>query len=139
VSRARKTATDFRSTTARLIQKYIFPGGELDHIGHTLEVMERHRFEVHDVEGWRMHYARTCELWCKRLSARRDEAIQLMGEEKYRIWVAYLAASSVGFQDGLLRIFQTVATKQASKGVSSMPLTRRHQYDIAKPAERQAA
>jgi len=139
--RARRTTAAFRKLRPefRLIQKYIFPGGELDHIGHTLEVMERHRFEVHDVEGWRTHYARTCELWCQRLSARRDEAIQLMGEEKYRIWVAYLAASSVGFQDGLLRIFQTVATKQASKGGSGMPLTRRHLYDPATPAETQAA
>ena len=62
-----------------------------------------------------------------------------MGEEKYRIWVAYLAASSIGFQDGLLRIFQTVATKQASKGLSGMPLTRRHLYDGARPAEMRAA
>jgi cyclopropane-fatty-acyl-phospholipid synthase len=91
---AKKTAADFRKvrTGFRLIGKYIFPGGELDHIGHTLEVMEGHRFEVHDVEGWRPHYARTCELWCKRLTANSDEAILLMGEEKYRLWVAYLGA-----------------------------------------------
>jgi len=137
--RARKKGSRKRRPEFRLIQKYVFPGGELDHIGHTLEAMERHRFEVHDVEGWRAHYARTCELWCKRLSARRDEAIQFMGEEKYRIWVAYLTASSVGFQNGLVRIFQTVATKQAKKGASGMPLTRRHLYDIAPPAETQAA
>jgi cyclopropane-fatty-acyl-phospholipid synthase len=137
---AKKTAAEFRKVPRafRLIAKYIFPGGELDHIGHTLEVMEGHRFEVHDVEGWRPHYARTCELWCKRLCARRDEAVQLMGEEKYRMWVAYLAASSFGFQDGVLRIFQTVATKRA-KGASGMPPSRRHLYDPTTAAEARAA
>ncbi|HEX4590877.1 MAG TPA: cyclopropane-fatty-acyl-phospholipid synthase family protein, partial [Gemmataceae bacterium] len=138
---AKKTAAAFRKSGRkfRLIGKYIFPGGELDHIGHTLEVMEGHRFEVHDVEAWRTHYARTCELWCQRLTARRDEAIPLMGEEKYRLWVAYLAASSFGFQDGVIRIFQTVATKHAKKGPSGMPATRRHLYDRIPAGETQAA
>jgi cyclopropane-fatty-acyl-phospholipid synthase len=127
---AKKTARRFTRLRPeyRLIQKYIFPGGELDHIGHTLEVMEGCRFEIHDVEGWREHYARTLRLWCQRLSARREEAIGLVGEEKYRAWVAYLAGFSFGFEDGFLRIFQTVATKHARKGVSGMPWTREHLY-----------
>jgi cyclopropane-fatty-acyl-phospholipid synthase len=112
----------------RLIQKYIFPGGELDHIGHTLAVMEGCRFEIHDVEGWREHYARTLRLWCQRLSLRKEEAVRLVGEEKYRAWVAYLAGFSFAFEDGFLRIFQTVATKHARKGVSGMPWTREHLY-----------
>jgi cyclopropane-fatty-acyl-phospholipid synthase len=36
----------------KLITKYIFPGGELDNIGHTLQTIETGRFQVHDVEGW---------------------------------------------------------------------------------------
>jgi len=51
----------------RLLRKYIFPGGELDHIGHTIDMMESHGFRVQDVEGWRDHYALTCRLWCQRL------------------------------------------------------------------------
>jgi cyclopropane-fatty-acyl-phospholipid synthase len=112
----------------RLIQKYIFPGGELDHIGHTLECLEACRFEVHDVEGWREHYARTTRLWCQRLSARRDEAVQLVGPERYRMWVAYLAGVSFAFLDGSLRIFQVVATKHSAKGASGLPGTRRDLY-----------
>ena len=37
----------------RAIMRYIFPGGELDDIGHTVQEMEMHGFEVHDVENWR--------------------------------------------------------------------------------------
>ena len=87
----------------RAIAKYIFPGGELDDIGHSLVAMERAGFEVQDVEAWRLHYARTCKLWCERLTAEREKAIQYVGEEKYRIWVAYLAGVSLAFSRGTLQ------------------------------------
>ena len=111
----------------KAIAKYIFPGGELDDIGHSVSAMEIAGFEVHDVEGWREHYARTCKLWCERLTANKDEAIKLVGEEKYRIWVAYLAGVSLAFSRGTLRLFQTVATKSA-KGKSPLPPTRADLY-----------
>lgn len=111
----------------KAIAKYIFPGGELDDIGHSIHAMERAGFEVQDVEAWREHYARTCRLWCERLTAEKDKAIALVGEEKYRIWVAYLAGVSLAFSRGTLRLFQTVATKTA-KGKSPLPPTRADLY-----------
>jgi cyclopropane-fatty-acyl-phospholipid synthase len=111
----------------KAIAKYIFPGGELDDIGHTLVAMERAGFEVQDVEAWRLHYARTCRLWCERLTARRDEAIAHVGEEKYRIWVAYLAGVSIAFSRGTLRLFQTLVSKSA-KRPPSLPPTRADLY-----------
>ena len=111
----------------KAIAKYIFPGGELDHIGHSIAAMEQAGFEVHDVEGWRLHYARTCQLWCERLTANREEAIRHVGEEKYRIWVAYLAGVSLAFSRGTLRLFQTLASKNA-KGPSPLPPTRADLY-----------
>lgn len=111
----------------KAIAKYIFPGGELDDIGHSVSAMERAGFEVHDVEGWRMHYARTCQLWCERLTANREQAIQFVGEEKYRIWVAYLAGVSLAFSRGTLRLFQTLASKSA-KRPPPLPPTRADLY-----------
>jgi cyclopropane-fatty-acyl-phospholipid synthase len=111
----------------KAIAKYIFPGGELDDIGHSISAMEIAGFEVHDVEGWREHYARTCKLWCERLTANREQAVKLVGEEKYRIWVAYLAGVSIAFSRGTARLFQTVATKSA-KGQSPLPPTRADLY-----------
>jgi cyclopropane-fatty-acyl-phospholipid synthase len=111
----------------RAIAKYIFPGGELDDIGHSVWAMERAGFEVHDVEAWRMHYARTCKLWCERLTAQKDRAIGFVGEEKYRIWVAYLAGVSLAFSRGTLRIFQTLASKSA-KRPPALPPTRADLY-----------
>jgi cyclopropane-fatty-acyl-phospholipid synthase len=111
----------------RALQKYIFPGGELDDIGHTIGAMERHGFEVHDVEGWRQHYALTTRHWCERLTARRNEAVALVGEETYRIWVAYLAGCSLAFSRGTARIYQTLASRGAN-GPPPLPPTRADLY-----------
>ena len=117
----------------RVILKYIFPGSELDHIGHTLQVMESCGFEVHDVEGLRLHYARTLRLWHDRLAARREEAIELVGPELYRIWIAYLAGVTGGFAHGPQHLFQTVAAKQTARASSPLPPTRDDLYRAAAP------
>jgi cyclopropane-fatty-acyl-phospholipid synthase len=111
----------------KAISKYICPGGELDDVGHSIAAMERAGFEVHDVEGWRMHYARTCKMWCEKLTAERERAIPLVGEEKFRIWVAYLAGVSLAFSRGTLRIYQTLASKSA-KRPAPVPPTRSDLY-----------
>ena len=111
----------------RALQKYIFPGGELDDIGNTVAEMERAKFEVHDVEGWRRHYARTCAIWCERLTARRAEAEALVGAQTYRLWSAYLGGCSLAFQRGSARIFQTLASFSA-KGLPPLPPSRMDLY-----------
>lgn len=128
--RAKRNARNFGRISAgkRVILKYIFPGSELDHIGHTVEAMEAASFEVHDVEGLRRHYARTCTLWYRRLMQRRDEAVAIVGPERFRMWAAYLAGVAVAFDQGPLRIYQTVATKQTTDGTSPLPPTREDLY-----------
>ena len=111
----------------RALAKYIFPGGALDDIGHTIAEMELAGFEVHDVEGWRLHYAETCRLWCERLMARKDEAIALVGEAKYRIYVAYLAGCAISFERGTARLFQTLCSK-TPKRPPPLPPTRADLY-----------
>ncbi|MFN3868326.1 MAG: class I SAM-dependent methyltransferase [Hyphomicrobiaceae bacterium] len=111
----------------KALAKYIFPGGALDDIGHTVSAMERAGFEVHDVEGWRMHYARTCRLWCERLTSRKDEAIAIVGEAKYRIYVAYLAGCAIAFERGTARLFQTLCSK-SPKRPPPLPPTRADLY-----------
>jgi cyclopropane-fatty-acyl-phospholipid synthase len=44
------------------------------------------------------------------------------------MWIAYLAGASFAFNDGALRIYQTVAIKQKSKGPSGLPPTRAGLY-----------
>lgn len=126
---AKKTDRAFRrgNPEYRAIVDYIFPGGELDHIGSSVAGIERAGFEVHDVEGWREHYARTTRAWCERLYASREAAIAEVGEAKAQIWLLYLAGVSLAFERGTVGIFQTLASRRA-RGPSGLPPTRADLY-----------
>lgn len=112
----------------RLLLKYIFPGSELDSVGHTIDLLEHCAFEVHDVEAWREHYALTIRHWYRRLMARKDEAVGFVGIERFRMWALYLAGAATGLADGSIHICQVLATKRASKGPSGLPLSRADLY-----------
>jgi cyclopropane-fatty-acyl-phospholipid synthase len=109
------------------LTKYIFPGGELDYIGLSLTNLERHGFEVHDVEGWREHYGRTCRLWTERLQANREAAEREVGAGRTRLWLLYLAGCALAFERGSVGIFQTLVSKRA-RGPSGLPPTRADLY-----------
>ena len=134
IARSSKTSKKFANRIRperKFLLKYIFPGSELIPVGMTTDFLEQTGFEVNDVESWRDHYAITLRYWCKNLSANKERAIELVGAERYRLWVAYLAGGSAGFTAGSIKIFQVVASKKASKGVSGMPPTREHLYRAA--------
>jgi cyclopropane-fatty-acyl-phospholipid synthase len=126
---AKKDERTFRRKRAEYaaLTRYIFPGGELDHIGRTLTSLEQAGFEVHDVEGWREHYARTCRLWTERLAARRAEAEAEVGPAKTRLWLLYLAGCALAFERGGALIYQVLASKRA-RGPSGLPPTRADLY-----------
>jgi cyclopropane-fatty-acyl-phospholipid synthase len=137
--RAKKTDKAFNRMPAeyRALVRYIFPGGELDHLGMSITNLERHGFEVHDVEGWREHYQRTCRLWFERLNARRAQAEAEVGPEKTRMWLMYLAGCSLAFERGGAMINQTLASKR-TRGPSGLPWSRADLY-VAENAERRDA
>lgn len=130
VRRAPPNLQNFRKTSAymKFIRRHIFPGGDLDHIGMTLTNLERHGFEVHDVEGWREHFQKTCAIWSKRLYDRRDEAVELVGPVRTRLWILYLVLASAGFERTAIGVFQTLASRRRV-GASGLPLTRRDLYE----------
>jgi cyclopropane-fatty-acyl-phospholipid synthase len=112
---------------ATAIGRYIFPGGELDHVGMSIGNLELHNFEVHDVEAWREHYMHTTRLWHDRLTANREAAEREIGPAKTRLWIAYLAIVSIAFMEGTVGIFQTLASRRI-RGPSTLPPTRADLY-----------
>ena len=100
---------------------------ETDHIGGTVDALEAGGFEVHDVEGWREHYGRTCRAWTERLYANRVAAEKEVGYAKTQIWMMYMAGCALAFERGTVGIYQTLATKRA-RGLSGLPLTRADWY-----------
>jgi cyclopropane-fatty-acyl-phospholipid synthase len=124
-----KNDTAFRRKSQEYdaMTRYIFPGGELDHIGMSAANLERSGFEVRDVEGWREHYRETCKRWHDNLLANQEAAIREVGEVKTRMWLAYLGGCSVGFNDGSIGIYQTLAVKR-QRGPTGLPPTRADLY-----------
>jgi cyclopropane-fatty-acyl-phospholipid synthase len=109
---------------SRLIERYVFPGFELDNLGSTTAAMEAARFEILETSGWREHYAMTTASWCRRLWARQKEADAVVGPEKTRLWLAYLAGVSVAFEGGSLRVYQILASRQGHSGRAERPPNR---------------
>jgi cyclopropane-fatty-acyl-phospholipid synthase len=110
------------------VGQFVFPDGELVHIGEALVVAERAGFEVRDVENLREHYMRTLRMWVNNIERNRSAAIAQVGEQTYRIWRLYMAGSAQGFRTGRLGIFQSLLAKPHLDGGVDLPLTRRGLY-----------
>ncbi|HEY2660010.1 MAG TPA: cyclopropane-fatty-acyl-phospholipid synthase family protein [Caulobacteraceae bacterium] len=123
--RATPDISKFRRKTRyqKAITRFIFPGAELDYIGLTMTNLERHGFEVHDVEAMREHYQLTLEHWLERLFQRREVAAAEVGKTKVRLWLLYFTLFARAFERGGVGIFQTLASKRRV-GASGLDLAR---------------
>lgn len=94
-------------------------------VGQVILDMEKTGFEVRDVESLREHYSKTLHAWVQNLQAGWAEAVSAVGEARARIWLLYMAASAIGFDDGGLAVHQVLGLKPSPSGRSGMPPTRR--------------
>ena len=106
------------------ISRYVFPDGELQEVGAVVTAMQRHGFEVRDVESLREHYARTLRQWVANLEGSWEKATQMAGLERARIWRLYMAGSALGFEASRINVHQVLGVKPADDGTSGMPPTR---------------
>ncbi|WP_211454968.1 class I SAM-dependent methyltransferase [Collimonas antrihumi] len=112
------------------IEKYVFPHGELPHIGLVLKTMQEGGLEVFDVENLRRHYAKTCGIWADNLEARADEVRKAVDDRRFRIWRIYLAGSSYGFDRDWMSLYQVVCRK-AGRSASTLPWSRDYIYQAS--------
>ena len=112
------------------IARYVFPHGELAHIGTVLRTMQQGNLEAFDVENLRRHYARTLAIWTDNFEARADRIKALAGEKRFRIWHVYLAGCAYAFDQDLISLYQIVCGK-AGRHPRSLPWSRRYMYDDA--------
>jgi cyclopropane-fatty-acyl-phospholipid synthase len=110
------------------VGKYVFPNGELPHLGVAVREMSAAGLEVVDVESLRPHYALTLRHWSRRLESRLQEAAQQVAGETLRVWRVYLAGCSHGFAQGWMNLYQVLGSRQATAGPTALPLTRRWMY-----------
>jgi len=125
------TCQKFRVETSQnnFLQKNVFPNGELDNITNIMNVMEKERWEILDVENLRLHYAKTCRDWFNNLEENADKIRDMVGERIYRIYRLWLVCSSTAFYRGGLGLYQVLLQKFSIKeGRYDNPSTRESIY-----------
>ncbi len=127
------TSTDADSAESpfgggEFIDHYVFPHGELPHIGFLLREMTAAGLEATDVENLRRHYALTARHWSRRFEQNGAQIRALAGEKRYRIWRTYLAGCAYGFDHDWIALHQIVAVKAGGPGTNPLPLTRDYMY-----------
>ena len=129
------TTSDVQHRPARygggeFICQYVFPHGELAHLGSVLTAMQQGGLEALDVENLRRHYARTCQLWSERFDAAADRIGQLTDARRLRIWRVYLAGCQHAFAQDWISLYQIVCG-HAGRAASELPWSRRPVYETA--------
>ncbi len=110
------------------IEKYVFPHGELPHIGLVLKIMQESGLEAFDVENLRRHYARTCGIWADNFERQADAIKQVVDDRRFRIWRVYLGGCSYAFEQDWVALHQVVCTR-AGRSASTLPWSRRYMYE----------
>lgn len=119
------TRPDNRQPAARrrhFINRYIFPDGELEGVGHLISVMHDTGFEVRHEENLREHYAHTLTDWSANLEAHWDEAVAEVGRQRARTWRLYLVGSRIGFESNQIQLHQVLCSRPDPEGRSHAPL-----------------
>jgi cyclopropane-fatty-acyl-phospholipid synthase len=110
------------------IERYVFPDGELVPLGELMGMAEPTGLEARDVENLREHYILTLRHWVERLTRVHPQAAAIVGEQTYRVWRLYMAATTLGFQSGRLTLIQILFAKPLPDGSADVPLSRADLY-----------
>jgi cyclopropane-fatty-acyl-phospholipid synthase len=105
-----------------LVNRYVFPDGELESPGHIISAMHDTGFEVRHVENLRDHYPHTLAAWSRNLDRHWEEAAHAAGEGRARVWRLYMAFARIGFERNSLQLHQVLAVKPDRDGRSQLPL-----------------
>src|SRR5262249_3156261 len=85
------------SNVGGVINRYVFPDGELEGPGYLVSRMNGAGFEIRHEENLREHYALTLAGWCANLDAHWDLAVSEVGAGTARVWRLYMAGCRLGF------------------------------------------
>jgi len=94
-------------------ERYVFPDAAPLHLSRIQSALERAGLVTDHVEGLQDDYAMTLTHWLRGLEDNLDEAVQLAGPERVRVWRLYLRTARKGFESGFLSIYQVLGHKPA--------------------------
>jgi len=103
------------------MEAYVAPDMSMRPLGSTLNFLEAAGLEVADVHSLREHYVWTVRPWLDTLQERRAEAVALIGEEQWRIWLLYLAGAALAFEENRMGVHQILLVRPDDRGRSGLP------------------
>ncbi|MEV4097623.1 cyclopropane-fatty-acyl-phospholipid synthase family protein [Streptosporangium saharense] len=118
----RPTGVEKTINAGGFINRYVFPDGELESVGHLIRQMEDTGFEIRHEENLREHYAQTLRHWCANLDDHWDEAVEEVGQGTARVWRLYMAGCVVGFERNKVQLHQVLGVKLDDRGEARVPL-----------------
>jgi cyclopropane-fatty-acyl-phospholipid synthase len=103
------------------MESYVAPDMHMRPLGETLTFLEAAGLEVVDVHSLREHYVWTVRPWLDTLQDRREEAVRLVGEEQWRVWLLYLAGAALAFEENRMGVHQVLLVRPDADGRSGLP------------------
>ena len=99
------------------IQRYIFPGGALPSVNKMLQVISTETdLNLHHMEDFGLHYARTLRLWHDNLRQARHRLEQIGYDDYfYRLWEFYLCYCEGGFLERSIGTAQLLLAKPGAR------------------------
>jgi len=94
-----------------VINRYVFPDGQLEGPAELQMSMNDAGFEIRHQENLREHYALTLRHWGANLERHWDEAVAEVGEGTARVWRLYMAGCVLGFEKDVVQLHQTLGVK----------------------------
>ncbi len=121
------------------MERYIFPGGELMHVSHVLEVTSDSGLETVDVESMRPHYGKTLWAWSDGLETQLAAARAVTSETVVRAYRLYLAGSAMAFERAWISLHQMLCARRTGDPASgpmrgaqsAFPFNRSYMYPPA--------
>ncbi|WP_037360928.1 SAM-dependent methyltransferase [Amycolatopsis orientalis] len=96
-----------RQDASEFMQQDVFPDADLPTLAEIAAAAEG-LFELRSMHNGRLDYAWTCGQWAKRLRARREEAVALVGPDIVARYERYLKLSALGFRMGKIGLLRLV-------------------------------
>ena len=103
------------------MERYVAPDMHMRPLGATLSLLEAAGLEVVDVHSLREHYVWTVRPWLDTLQERRAEAVALVGEEQWRVWLLYLAGGLLAFEENRMGLHQVLMVRPDDRGRTGLP------------------
>ncbi|CAO1622259.1 unnamed protein product [Sympodiomycopsis kandeliae] len=94
------------------MNKYIFRGADASlHVGWVITQLEKVGFEVRSCDVLGVHYSATIHRWLENWLSNESKVKAKYGEKLYRIWVYFLASSTIIAREGGSSVFQMTLQK----------------------------